>query len=237
MHYLVILLALLIYTGAHGADVSGPARIVDGDTIVVGDTRIRLEGIDAPETDQICLDPKGKRWTCGVTSRDQLAQHIGMRDVACTDGGHDKYGRMLGLCFAEVENLNQWMVTEGWALAYTRFSKEYVAQEKGAREAQRGMWSGAFIAPWDWRHRDRETVILGAYSVPVMAQSALLAPASSESAPSPECAIKGNVNRDGERIYHMPGQRSYGTINMNKPKKRWFCSEDEAQTAGWRKAR
>ena len=128
------------------------------------------------------------------------------------------------------------MVNQGFALAYTRYSQEYVAQEIAAREAQRGLWSGAFIAPWEWRHRNQETAILGAYSVPTTAQSTLLAPASSESAPSPDCTIKGNVNRNGERIYHMPGQRNYSTINMNKPEMRWFCSQDEARAAGWRKA-
>ncbi len=181
---------MLMHTAADGAEVSGSARVIDGDTIVLGDTRVRLEGIDAPETDQICLDARGKRWTCGVAARDQLAQQFYNHEVTCTDRGHDKYGRVLGLCSVEDENLNQWMVTEGWALAYTRFSQEYDAQERAAREAQRGMWSGAFIAPWDWRHRDRQTVILGAYSVPVMAQSTLLAPASSEEAPSLECTTR-----------------------------------------------
>jgi hypothetical protein len=144
---------------------------------------------------------------------------------------------MLGLCFAGGKSLSEWMVIEGWALAYTRFSPEYVAQEKAAREAQRGVWSGAFIAPWDWRHRDKQTVVLGALSVPITAQAELLDPASSEGAPSPDCTIKGNINRDGDRVYHVPGQGSYGSINMSKPGKRWFCSEEEAQASGWRKAR
>jgi hypothetical protein len=94
-----------------------------------------------------------------------------------------------------------------------------------------------FFAPWDWRHRDRDTVILGALSVPVTAQAELLAPASSATAPSPECTIKGNVNRKGERIYHMPGQIAYARVNMQDPQKRWFCSEDEARAAGWRPAK
>jgi hypothetical protein len=78
------------------------------------------------------------------------------------------------------------------------------------------------IAPWDWRHRDKRTVILGALSVPVAAQAKLLAPASSADAPSPECIIKGNVNRQGERIYHLPGQGAYAAINIDAHK-RWFC--------------
>jgi hypothetical protein len=85
--------------------------------------------------------------------------------------------------------------------------------------------------------RNKRTVILGALSVPVAAQARLLAPASSAASPSPDCIIKGNVNRRGERIYHMPGQGAYGKINMEDPHKRWFCSEEDARAAGWRPAK
>jgi hypothetical protein len=78
--------------------------------------------------------------------------------------------------------------------------------------------------------------VLGSLSVPVTAQALLLAPASASGAPSPECIIKGNVNRKGERIYHRPGSASYAQVNMNAAGKRWFCTEDEAQAAGWRPA-
>jgi endonuclease YncB( thermonuclease family) len=233
---LLVLIMLAGATAAHAADVTGSPRVVDGDTLVIGDTRIRLEGIDAPETDQVCLDAKGERWTCGITARNRLASHISAREVSCTDKGHDRYGRTLAVCSASGEDLNAWMVAGGLALAYVHYSHEYELQEAAARENRRGMWIGAFIAPWDWRHRDKQTLILGALSVPITAQSKLLTPASAEGAPSPECTIKGNVNRNGERIYHIPGQRNYGSIDMTKPEKRWFCSGDEAQSAGWRKA-
>jgi hypothetical protein len=72
--------------------------------------------------------------------------------------------------------------------------------------------------------------------IPVNAQSILLAPSSAHDAPSPECTIKGNVNRRGERIYHMPGQHDYASINMTAHEKRWFCSPEEAEAAGWRRA-
>jgi hypothetical protein len=100
----------------------------------------------------------------------------------------------------------------------------------------RGLWSGAFIAPWDWRHRDKETVIHGATSVPISPQTILLAPASADGAPSPDCIIKGNVNHKGERIYFRPGQLDYAHVNMAKPGVRWFCTEDEAKAGGWRPA-
>jgi endonuclease YncB( thermonuclease family) len=217
--------------------LSGPARVADGDTIEINARRIRLEGIDAPETDQVCLDAKGQHWTCGITARNSLLSHIAGRIVSCTAHGEDRYRRMLATCSVDGENLNAFMVQEGLALDYAKYSREYTREEDVAREMQRGLWAGAFIAPWDWRHRDQNTVILGALSVPITAQSILLAPASSATAPSPECTIKGNINRKSERIYHMPGQIAYAKIDMRDPKKRWFCSEDEARAAGWRRAR
>jgi nuclease-like protein len=210
--------------------------VADGDTLTIGDTHIRLEGIDAPETDQVCLDAKGERWTCGILARDRLAEHIGARGIFCAKTGTDRYRRVLAVCSVAGEDLNAWMVSQGLALAYIQFSKAYVAEEASAREAQRGMWSGAFVAPWEWRNRNERTVIRGALAVPTNAKEILLAPASSAGAPSPQCIIKGNANSKGERIYHMPGQTNYGSINMAKPGKRWFCTEDDAQAAGWRKA-
>jgi hypothetical protein len=125
------------------------------------------------------------------------------------------------------------MVRQGWALAFRRYSDAYVGEEDGAREEQRGIWSGAFIAPWDWRRRNKATIILGTQPVPVEAQAMLLAPASAAKAPAPACEIKGEI---GVRIYHMPGQLNYDKIDMEKPGTRWFCTEDEAQAADWRKA-
>jgi hypothetical protein len=134
------------------------------------------------------------------------------------------------------EDLNARMVRESFALAFVKYSIAYVAEEADARKAQRGLWSGAFIAPWDWRHRDKATMILGPLSVPIDAQKQLLQPASAAEAPSPDCLIKGNVNREGERIYHMPGGLSYAKVNMGAPEKRCFCTEEEAMAAGWRPA-
>jgi endonuclease YncB( thermonuclease family) len=222
---------------AHATELVGKLRVVDGDTLVMGDKHIRLEGIDAPETDQVCLDASGERWTCGIWARDRLAEHIGFHEVSCTSDGIDRYGRTLSVCSSAGQDVNGWMVREGFALAYVQYSHAYVTEENVARASQRGMWSGAFIAPWDYRHRNKQTVILGAISVPISAQSKLLAPASSVGAPSFECTIKGNVNRRGERIYHLPGQLNYSHTSMNKGLgERWFCTEAEAEAAGWRKA-
>ena len=216
--------------------LSGVPRIVDGDTLEVGTTKIRLASIDAPETDQVCLDVKQQRWTCGIEARDRLAAHLGNRSIDCVSTGTDAYKRTLAVCTVAGEDLNRWMVQQGWALAFVRYSKDRLPDEEAARAAGRGLWSGAFIAPWDWRHRNRQTVVLGATSVPISAQAELLAPESAADAPSLDCIIKGNVNRQGERIYFRPGQLDYARVNMTKPGKRWFCTEDEAKAAGWRPA-
>lgn len=135
------------------------------------------------------------------------------------------------------EDLNAWMVQQGWALANVQYSSAQRKVEDDARTHQRGLWRGAFIAPWDWRHRNTKTVILGAFSVPIAAQAALLAPSATEGAPSPECTIKGNMNRNGERIYDMPDQKFYARIRMDRGGgKRWFCTPEDAEAAGWRRA-
>ena len=228
---------LLLSASAQAADLTGIPKIVDGDTLAIGATKIRLEGIDAPETDQICLNASGSRWTCGIEARDKLVAHVAAREIACTSSGIDAYKRTLATCRLNGEDLNGWMVQEGWALAYVKYSSVYVGTEEDARTHQRGLWQGAFIAPWDWRHRNTKTVILGAYSVPINAQSMLLPRSATEGAPSLDCIIKGNIGRHGERIYHLPNQRFYARIRMDKGGgKRWFCTPEEAEAAGWRRA-
>src|SRR5262249_15966539 len=88
--------------------------------------------------------------------------------------GTDRYGRTLAVCSVEGDDLNAWMVREGWALAFVRYSTAYVKEEEKAHSAERGLWRGAFIAPWDWRHRDKGTTILGPLFVPITAQKQLL---------------------------------------------------------------
>ncbi len=222
---------------AYAADLEGVPRIVDGDTLVIKGTKVRLEGIDAPETDQICLNAKVARWTCGIDARNQLAAHIAGRVISCSSKGIDVYRRTLAICTLSTEDLNGWMVQQGWALAYVKYSSSYRQAEEDARTNQRGLWQGAFIAPWDWRHKNNKTIILGALSVPIDAQKFLLGPSATEGAPSPECTIKGNISQNGERIYHIEGQRFYPRIKMDKGGgRRWFCTPEEAEAAGWRRA-
>jgi endonuclease YncB( thermonuclease family) len=179
MTRLAIIAALLLAAApALAADIIGVPRILDGDTVEIDGTKIRLLGIDAPETHpiQFCLDPTGEKWDCGVTGRDELVEHVGAAPWTCHVTKLDRYGRSLAACEVNSEDIQQWLVRSGWALSYVRYSHQYDADEAIARDAGNGIWAGAFIAPWDWRHRNLSTVVLGATAVPVNAQGILLRP-------------------------------------------------------------
>ena len=128
------------------------------------------------------------------------------RSGPATRQATDRRGRIVARCEVDGEDIQKWMVRSGWALAFARISRDYEPDEKAAREAKAGMWQGAFIAPWDWRVRNKKTAILGAAKPPEDARAILLASASGSVAPSPDCTIKGNVNRSGECIYHTADQ-------------------------------
>jgi endonuclease YncB( thermonuclease family) len=239
-------MAIACCTSACAQTLTGTATITDADTIVIGGETIRLQGIDAPETDQICFDSRGAVWNCGIDARDRLIRHIGPRQTSCVTNGKDAFGRWLATCSTNEGDVNAWLVREGLGMAFIRYSGAYVAEEAIARRAQKGMWAGAFIAPWDWRTRSASTAILGSYK-PTEEQARLLLPSTpkpSLSAPpqlqerKADCLIKGNINSKGEHIYHVPGQRYYDKTQINESKgERWFCTEQDAVGAGWRKSR
>jgi endonuclease YncB( thermonuclease family) len=130
--------------------LTGIPKITDGDTIRIGNTRIRLHGIDAPEAKQTC-NVDGKEWRCGWEATNALADIVGKLWVTCTKRDTDRYGRVVAVCRAGPINLNAWMVGNGWAVAYRRYSTEYVRDEDDARRGHKGMWRGEFVMPWDWR--------------------------------------------------------------------------------------
>ena len=239
--FIRLLLAIslvLLPAMAKAADVTGVAKVHDGRQVQIGNSRIRLGAIDAPSVDQLCLNTKGERWTCGVAARDELIKHTDGKSWTCHAERTDRRGRIVARCEVDGEDIQKWMVKSGWALSYVRFSHDYDADEAAARDAKVGMWQGAFIAPWDWRVRSKKTVILGAAKPPENAHAILLASASGSVAPSPDCVIKGNVNRSGECIYHKPTSRWYAQIKMQISKgTRWFCSVDEAEAAGCRETK
>ena len=236
---LLFAIAILLLPGiAEAADITGVPKIREGDQIQIGTTRIRLNGIDAPSVDQLCLNNTGERWTCGAAARDELVKHVDNKSWVCHTIRTDRRGRQNARCEVDGEDIQKWMVKSGWAMSYVRQSHDYDADEKAAREAKAGMWQGAFIAPWDWRIRNKKTGILGAAKPPENANAILLASASGSVAPSPDCTIKGNVNGAGECIYHKPTSRWYAQIKMQISKgTRWFCSVDEAEAAGCRETR
>ena len=131
--------------------VQGQPHVTDGDTIRIGESRIRLEGIDAPEMSQRCTRADGSGWQCGAAARAALIQKIGNQSVRCEISGTDRYDRSLGTCWAGTVNLNGWMVRSGWAVSYRRYSMRYVSDEKVARAGRLNIWNGRFEQPSDYR--------------------------------------------------------------------------------------
>jgi len=153
---IVLAIAISLATSATAcADPSGTPRIVDGDTIWIGESKIRLHGIDAPEARQECLRGDGTAYRCGQASTNALHALAGSQPVRCEGNAFDRYKRLIAVCYAGSINLNAEMVRQGWALAYRRYSKDYVSAEMGAQEARRGIWVGSFEAPWKWRQHKR----------------------------------------------------------------------------------
>jgi endonuclease YncB( thermonuclease family) len=164
----LLMLLLLIFVGLawyayHHREVTwrlisrepivGSARIIDGDTIDIADTRIRLEAIDAPELDQTCEDAQRRRWSCGAVASRELRRHVGGEKVSCEPSGYDRYRRVLAICYLPDESdLNAWMVRQGWAVAF-RSTTRYRAEQEEAAAAHRGLWAGKFVLPWEWRQQ------------------------------------------------------------------------------------
>ncbi|WP_435168761.1 thermonuclease family protein [Falsirhodobacter sp. 1013] len=131
------------------------ARVIDGDTLQVGKDRVRLHGIDAPESRQTCF--RGRRaWACGVEATRALERLIGISDLKCQKRATDRYGRTVAECQAGGQNINAWMVRNGWAVAYRQYGgSRYVADEAIAKRRKAGIWVGRFVMPWDWRKGKR----------------------------------------------------------------------------------
>ena len=220
-------LTLCIQLAAAGEMLSGRAIIVDGDTLKLDGGAVRLFGIDAPERSQTCRDSRGATYRCGVSATEALASRLGDVRVRCEPRDRDQYDRIVAVCFVGTTDLNDWMVGQGWALAYRHYSRDYVATEDAARTGRKGMWNGTFEKPWAVRYqRERERP---RHPSPV---------ATTSSAASASCRIKGNINSEGTQIYHLPGQAYYEETQINPARgERWFCTETEAVAAGWRRSR
>ena len=234
----LILAGTLECANASMSKFAGVPKIVDGDTVQFGDVKLQMEGIDAPQTDQLCFDKAGARWKCGVTARDQLKALAGNKSWKCEVVRKSQYGRLLANCRADGEDIALQMIRNGWATVSASAPATYLAGQQEASNAEAGLWAGAFVAPLDWRQHNWHAKIFGHFTVPQQTSAQLLTSAFGSTPPSPDCAIKGNVNTSGKCIYHSPGGRWYKRITMEAQYgDRWFCSPIEAVASGCRETR
>ena len=206
------ILAALCLAAPASADITGRARVIDGDTIEVAGTRIRLHGIDAPEIGQPCRVDGGGSLDCGRWARDGVARLFGRARTDCVPIELDQYGRTVAKCYVGGTDMNARIVAEGLAFAYRRYSMDYDLTEKQAAVAGVGLWAMSVEAPAEYRQPEPQA------------------------APG-DCTIKGNISDSGQ-IYHTPRNRDYERTRIDTSRgERWFCSEAEARAAGWRPAR
>lgn len=130
--------------------LSGIARVIDGDTIVIQGTHIRLSGIDAPESKQSC-EASGRAYQCGEQATEALIRLLAGQPTECTEVTKDRYQRIVARCQVGSIDIGGWMVEHGWAIAYRKYSTEYVKAEQNARNEKAGIWAGTFLRPQDWR--------------------------------------------------------------------------------------
>ena len=221
--YLTTLLIFVLFNSCPSAKaqplLSGIATIIDGDTIIIKKKRIRLHGIDAPESRQNCKKNK-IFYSCGQQATLALSKKLYQRIIHCEQRAIDRYRRVVAVCKLGSIDLNRWMVRQGWALAYRKYSLDYVHDEKASQMSRTGIWAGSFIQPSKWRRGKRLTDEIQPKTI------------------MSKCLIKGNISRTGERIYHLPGGRYYQQTKIKISNgERWFCSEEDARTRGWRRSR
>lgn len=196
----------------------GQACVTDGDSLRVGRQRVRLFGIDAPELSQRCGSGSATV-ACGTMSAAWLTSRIDGQHVNCTSVDRDRYDRVVAVCRIGGVDINAAIVEAGWATAYREYSNAYVPAEVRAKNRKKGIWAAGFTAPSVYRQERRSAV-------------------PPQLPPTPSCAIKGNINSKGGRLYHLPGARAYTDVRINTSRgERWFCSVPQAIAAGWRAAR
>ena len=221
----------------------GPNPVIrDGNTLQLAGVTYRLDGIDAPELDQICLDNHADPWNCGVDARDQLAKLVGGHPVRCDDRGPDKTHRKrhLGVCTAEGEttSLNQQLIRSGFALNVHPSAKSHFDKDQAAAKNDRkGIWKGCFVAP-QFRLGKKNGALLGGACPADKDREIRSVLFPDDLAMPPRCSIKGKFAvrarvTGNVGIYHLQGCRSYPALTRPD---RWFCSEDDAQAAGFRRA-
>tara|TARA_Y100000768_G_C23942023_1_gene665596 strand:+ start:893 stop:1372 length:480 start_codon:yes stop_codon:yes gene_type:complete len=150
----IFLSLIFCFNQAYGKTIYGKAKIVDGDTIHIGNNKIRLHAIDAPEIKQRCTKD-GRKWKCGKESTKFLKNLIGNNQIQCVTTGKDKYNRYIGVCYRDNIDLNSEMVINGWAIAYKYYSDDYIKEEKIAKSKKVGIWIGEFDEPYLFRKKNK----------------------------------------------------------------------------------
>jgi len=152
--FIICVILFLTSTNSFSKTIIGNARVIDGDTININNNKIRLHGIDAPETKQTCkLDSVD--WFCGKQSTEELKKIINNQSVECKVNDIDIYNRYVAICLVNELNLNQWMVKKGWAIAYRYYSTDYIIEEKYARDNKSGIWKSEFLKPYQYRKNNK----------------------------------------------------------------------------------
>lgn len=151
-YLLSFLLVLLASHSVFAADLIGRATVIDGDTLEIHGTRIRLWGIDAPESAQLCRGEDSLQYRCGTKAANDLYDFIASRLVTCQPVNFDQYGRTVATCSVGGVDLAEWLVGNGYALDWPRYSnKRYDLMQREAERAARGIWTGSFVEPWLYR--------------------------------------------------------------------------------------
>jgi endonuclease YncB( thermonuclease family) len=151
LNFKLIFLILFLFSSKCFADIQ--AIIIDGDTIKIGEERIRFSGIDAPEINQTCIS-EGVEVFCGQISKSLLVDKTSLEQVKCISEGKDQYNRTLAECFVNGESLSRYLVRQGYAFAYRKYSKKFIKDEDYAKEKKMGMWNMKFLFPWDYRRKN-----------------------------------------------------------------------------------
>lgn len=239
----LLIVALLLASLSASQSWAATAIVKDGGTLQLGNVTYRLDGIDAPAFDQLCIDEHADISTCGIEARDHLTKLIGGRAVRCDDLGVDPTfkKRRLGVCKVEGEttSLSQLLVRQGFALnveasATGRFNLD----EARAREDRQGLWKGCFAAPQEFRRGKKDGALLGASCRADRDRQIRDVIFPDDLVMPPGCNIKGKFAVRARvtgnlGIYHLQACRSYP--GLGNPD-RWFCSEEDAQAGGFRRA-
>jgi len=244
MRFRISSVAALLLASLSASPVwAATATVRDGGTLQLGNVTFRLDGIEAPAFDQLCIDEHADSWTCGIEARDQLTKLIGGRAVRCDDLGADPTfkKRRLGVCKVEGEttSLSQLLVREGFALnVESSATGRFKTDEARAREDRKGLWKGCFVAPREFRVGKKDGTLLGGSCRADRDRQIREALFPEDFVMPSGCNIKGKFAVRARvtgnlGIYHLQACRSYpGLTNPD----RWFCSEEDAQAVGFRRA-